>query len=135
MEAEGGRPQIRVLGGLSQQLHGPRGDLLAALLAAGRQGLARCPADVQIRVLGGLGQQLHFDAFANLFFHLHGEKHVVLSTVSWMGGKNPFLGYAYVVVGAICIALALLFLIKNRLSPRRLGDPSYITNIKKEGDK
>ena len=64
-----------------------------------------------------------------------GEKHVVLSTVSWMGGKNPFLGYAYVVVGAICIALALLFLIKNRLSPRRLGDPSYITNVKKEGDK
>ena len=27
----------------------------------------------------GLGQQLHFDAFANLFFHLHGEKHVVLA--------------------------------------------------------
>lgn len=64
-----------------------------------------------------------------------GEKFVVLSTVTWMGGKNPFLGYAYVVVGAICFALALLFLIKDRLSPRRLGDPSYITFNKKDGDK
>ena len=27
----------------------------------------------------GLGQQLHFDSSHNLFFHLHGEKHVVLS--------------------------------------------------------
>ena len=41
-----------------------------------------------------------------------GGKSVVLSTMSFMGGKNPFLGVAYVVVGAVCLALALLFFIK-----------------------
>ena len=39
---------------------------------------------------------------------------MVLSTMSFMGGKNPFLGVAYIVVGAVCLALALLFFIKVR---------------------
>jgi len=56
-----------------------------------------------------------------------GGKTVVLSTMSFMGGKNPFLGVAYVVVGAVCLALALLFFIKDHLSPRKMGDPSHIT--------
>jgi hypothetical protein len=64
-----------------------------------------------------------------------GRKVVVLSTVSLLGGKNPFLGYAYVFVGAVCLTLALLFFLKDRLSPRKLGDPSYITFNKKDGDK
>ncbi|XP_013919628.1 PREDICTED: cell cycle control protein 50B-like [Thamnophis sirtalis] len=33
----------------------------------------------------------------------HGSKKVILSTLSWMGGKNPFLGIAYLVLGAACI--------------------------------
>jgi len=56
-----------------------------------------------------------------------GTKRVVLSTATWIGGKNLFLGYAYVVVGVICIVLALCFLIKYRLSPRALGNASYIS--------
>ena len=56
-----------------------------------------------------------------------GTKAVVLSTTSWIGGRNLFLGYAYVVVGVISIVLALCFLLKYRLSPRELGDASYIT--------
>lgn len=48
----------------------------------------------------------------------HGDKYVVLSTTAWIGGKNQFLGIAYVVVGAICLALALAFFIKDRVSPR-----------------
>lgn len=61
-----------------------------------------------------------------------GTKAVVLSTTSWIGGKNLFLGYAYVVVGVICIVLALCFFIKYRLSPRELGDASYITWLSKD---
>jgi len=52
-----------------------------------------------------------------------GKKAIYLSTVTWIGGKNDFLGWAYVVVGIICLVLALAFFIKDRLHPRSVGDP------------
>lgn len=54
-----------------------------------------------------------------------GEKAIVVSMTSWLGGKNTFLGYAYIVVGALCLALAALFWAKHAHSPRRLGDMSF----------
>lgn len=38
-----------------------------------------------------------------------GEKAFVLSTVNAFGGKNSFLGISYIVVGGICLIMALLF--------------------------
>lgn len=35
-----------------------------------------------------------------------------------MGGKNPFLGIAYVVVGGICIVLGALFTVAHLIKPR-----------------
>jgi len=55
-----------------------------------------------------------------------GKKHVVLSTTTWIGGKNSFLGYAYIVVGAICFAQGIIFGIKHKLAPRKLGDTKYL---------
>jgi hypothetical protein len=55
-----------------------------------------------------------------------GKKYVVLSTVSWLGGKNPFLGYAYIVIGALCVLLAAVFAIKHKISGRTPGDTSYL---------
>jgi len=55
-----------------------------------------------------------------------GHKFVVLSTTSWLGGKNPFLGYAYIIVGAVCILLAVIFGIKQAISPRATGDTAYL---------
>ena len=55
-------------------------DLVTAICPFG------CPRDGTLNVRPhiwvasrGLGQQLHFDPQANIFFHLHGDKHVVLS--------------------------------------------------------
>lgn len=55
-----------------------------------------------------------------------GTKKVVLSTTEWIGGKNSFLGVAYLVVGGICAMLAVVFLIKELTSPRDLADARFM---------
>ncbi|XP_072275071.1 cell cycle control protein 50B-like [Pyxicephalus adspersus] len=40
-----------------------------------------------------------------------GRKKVVFSTVSWMGGKNPFLGIAYLVFGTLCTFFGIVMLV------------------------
>jgi len=47
-----------------------------------------------------------------------GKKSVVLSTTSWVGGKNSFLGWAYIVVGVICFFQGVAFGLKHKISPR-----------------
>lgn len=55
-----------------------------------------------------------------------GKKFVVLSTTTWIGGKNPFLGLAYIIVGVICFLQGVIFGIKHKISPRKLGDTKYL---------
>jgi len=55
-----------------------------------------------------------------------GKKHVVISTTTWIGGKNPFLGYAYIVVGSICFVLGIVFGIVHKIRPPKLGDMEYL---------
>ena len=49
-----------------------------------------------------------------------GQKAVVISTVSWLGGRNFFLGAAWITVGGLCFLLALLFGLVTLLNPPRL---------------
>lgn len=47
-----------------------------------------------------------------------GTKSVVFSTRTVMGGKNPFLGIAYCVVGGLCVLLGALFTARHLIKPR-----------------
>lgn len=40
-----------------------------------------------------------------------GTKTIYLSQTSILGGKNPFLGIAYIVVGCICLIMGIVFLV------------------------
>ncbi|KAI8593533.1 CDC50/LEM3 family [Geranomyces variabilis] len=56
-----------------------------------------------------------------------GTKSIVISTVSLLGGKNSFLGSAYITVGVICWVLGLAFLFRHMIKPRKLGDHTYLS--------
>ncbi|TEA21936.1 Meiotically up-regulated gene 89 protein [Colletotrichum sidae] len=56
-----------------------------------------------------------------------GTKSIVLTTRTIMGGRNPFLGIAYIVVGGICILLGAVFTVTHLIRPRKLGDHTYLS--------
>lgn len=55
-----------------------------------------------------------------------GAKTLVVSTVSLMGARNPYLGYAYIALGSFSLAIGLAFAIKHYLNPRELGDTKFL---------
>lgn len=57
-----------------------------------------------------------------------GAKMFVLSTSGPFGGKNSFLEISYFVVGGVCLLIALLFFIRNRMTGGRFG------NIERKAD-
>jgi hypothetical protein len=48
-----------------------------------------------------------------------GQKHFILSTTNWLGGKNPFLGITYIVVGVLSLITGIVLIYLNRtLKPK-----------------
>lgn len=56
-----------------------------------------------------------------------GTKSILISTRTVMGGRNNFLGIAYIVVGGLCIVLGGIFTVTHLLKPRKLGDHTYLS--------
>jgi LEM3 (ligand-effect modulator 3) family / CDC50 family len=47
-----------------------------------------------------------------------GTKSIIITTRTVMGGRNPFLGIAYVVVGGLCVLLGAVFTVAHLVKPR-----------------
>lgn len=51
-------------------------------------------------------------------YSFNGKKKLVLSTTSWLGGKNNFIGIAYLTVGGLCFLLVMAFSVIYVVKPR-----------------
>ena len=82
------------------------------------------------RIRGDLaaGDKLVFDVDARYpVTGFSGTKAIVVTTLSFLGGKNAFIGGAYLVVGFLCLGAALLFAVKQAVLPgRKLGDAAFL---------
>ncbi|CAK0771626.1 hypothetical protein CVIRNUC_003879 [Coccomyxa viridis] len=56
-----------------------------------------------------------------------GQKKVVLSTASWLGGANPFIGLAFLVVGGGSVTFGLSFALLAMCSQYKIGDSSRLS--------
>jgi hypothetical protein len=54
----------------------------------------------------------------------HGTKSILISTRTVMGGRNPFLGIAYMAVGGVCILLGAVFTVTHLFKPRSVPPSS-----------
>jgi hypothetical protein len=50
-----------------------------------------------------------------------GSKELILSTSTWLGGKNYSLGIIYLGTGALYCILAILFMVRQTMKPRYGG--------------
>ncbi|KAJ0016514.1 hypothetical protein Pint_10948 [Pistacia integerrima] len=56
-----------------------------------------------------------------------GKKKLVLSTLSWLGGKNDFPGLAYVFIGCSSIIISIVFMLLHVKNPRAYGETAYLS--------
>lgn len=62
-----------------------------------------------------------------------GKKKLVLTTSNWLGGKNDFLGVAYIATGSSCILMSILFALIHVKHPRPHSDPTYLWSRRASG--
>lgn len=73
------------------------------------------------------GDYVRFNVLANYdVSSFDGTKAIVVSTVGEFGGKNPYLGVAYIVVGSLSLLFGFLFAAKQIVAPRPYADISLL---------
>jgi len=73
------------------------------------------------------GDTITFDIVSNFdVTSFSGSKSLIISTISIYGGKNSYLGVAYIVVGSFSLFLGLLFGIRSYFNRRPFGDPDIL---------
>ncbi|CAL5187073.1 unnamed protein product [Lathyrus oleraceus] len=65
-------------------------------------------------------------------YSFNGKKKLVLSTATWIGGKNDLIGILFLTVGGVCLFLSLFFTIGYFVKPRQLGNPSHLSWNRKQ---
>ncbi len=74
------------------------------------------------------GSKVKFDVKANWNVKsFKGTKSLILSTSSIFGGKNPYLGIAFIGVGGVSLFFALFFTVKQTFRPRLLAQNKYLS--------
>lgn len=61
-----------------------------------------------------------------------GKKQFVLSTKSWLGGRNMALAYAYLGTALVCLLFAFYFTYCYIQYPRKLGDIRDLEWVKRK---
>ncbi|KAJ1400127.1 CDC50/LEM3 family [Ochromonadaceae sp. CCMP2298] len=73
------------------------------------------------------GDTLTFSVTANFEVDsFDGSKSLLISNLGEFGGRNPYMGVAYIVVGFISLMFALLFVLKQAIAPRAKADASLL---------
>ncbi|KAK4278086.1 hypothetical protein QN277_015978 [Acacia crassicarpa] len=60
-------------------------------------------------------------------YNFGGKKNLVLSTTTWIGGRNDFVGMACLAIGGLSLLFDLVFIVLHVMKPRPLGDPCYLS--------
>ncbi|KAL6601425.1 hypothetical protein ACP70R_044645 [Stipagrostis hirtigluma subsp. patula] len=93
-----------------------------AALPTFRKLYGKIEVDLQANELITVTMQNNYNTYS-----FGGKKTLVLSTAGVLGGKNSFLGRAYVIVGMACLLLALLLTLLYLVFPLREQDISLRT--------
>ena len=57
----------------------------------------------------------------------HGTKWLVLTTTTWMGGRNAMIGGSFIGLAGLCVLLGIAFTFKQLVRPRQVGDLNYLS--------